>query len=744
MVERILLAVFALTFPLVAYVSTLPPERFRNEITEWGDQKSAAYTQFVDYRKRFGTNELVVVTWHGCHLDDDRVDEVTRKIESRLGGLVERVFSGQRLFRQLQDRAKLSEPEALKRLRNVFLAPAGEGTGVGFYLSPSARNNRGEVVQRLNDILKNSGVDPQTAAFAGLGHNLYSLDRAGLESPFRMVPQIMLLAFLLTLWFVRNFWLAFFINALGTYCGCFAFNIIHLADVDMNAIIWPLPTLTMLLSVSASLHFLSYYRKAAESLLTVETCDLEVDREARRKICRDIAKQARRHATWPILCCSVTTGIGLLSLLLSSSQPVRQFGQFGALSIAAATGFMLLFFPPFLTSIEYALKQLAVKPSPEEAVDIGGQLEGEHLDGWSRLAALTDNFRWPIVVSGVLALLVCTLGVPQVKTGSHLQNFFPDGHEVLSDASQVEKHLGPLGSIELLLHFTDPDRQNNRLKVQGLSALCGQIIEQTDIESCLSAATFAPKFKRKPTPLQKAAENNRVGILKQEMFDAGLFCSNVEKSEETWRVSCRYGLSGSLDVRAVSDEIESLASEFFVRDGRLVFPGEELSVSTTGEFVLFDHVDRQFFRELLMTYAVAFLAITIVVLLVLRNTRMAFIALLPNLFPAVIVLGMAGFLSKSLDVASLMTASVALGIAVDDTLHFLLWNGSIEQRMRYCGKAMLQTSMILGASIVLYAFCGFLPTVRFGILLSGMMFAALVGDLLFLPALMACFCGQKK
>ena len=97
-----------------------------------------------------------------------------------------------------------------------------------------------------------------------------------------------------------------------------------------------------------------------------------------------------------------------------------------------------------------------------------------------------------------------------------------------------------------------------------------------------------------------------------------------------------------------------------------------------------------------------------------------------------------------------MTASVALGIAVDDTLHFLLWQrevgevpeegsshlSSIATTMRYCGSAILQTSMILGSSMVLYGFCGFLPTVRFGILLSTMMFAALIGDLLLLPALL--------
>ena len=176
---------------------------------------------------------------------------------------------------------------------------------------------------------------------------------------------------------------------------------------------------------------------------------------------------------------------------------------------------------------------------------------------------------------------------------------------------------------------------------------------------------------------------------------------------------------------------------------------------------MFDFVDSQFFKELLLTYVAAFVIISLTVLVVLRSFKASLIALLPNLFPALVVLGSAGFLGYSLDVASLTTASVALGIAVDDTLHFLLWykktrnqgsenseetsaDSAVCSALRYCGTAMLQTSMILGLSIVLYAFCGFLPTVRFGILLSTMMFAALVGDLLLLPALMALFSKKQR
>ena len=100
----------------------------------------------------------------------------------------------------------------------------------------------------------------------------------------------------------------------------------------------------------------------------------------------------------------------------------------------------------------------------------------------------------------------------------------------------------------------------------------------------------------------------------------------------------------------VRRQLRSITEELFIRDGKPILAGEQIDVSTTGEFVLFDLVDREFFEQLLLTYITAFAAIMLVVLIVLRNLRLSLIAMLPNLFPAVVVLGVAGFLNRSLDV----------------------------------------------------------------------------------------------
>lgn len=747
--EILLVGLFVLTFPGVAYVSTLPPQRFQNEITKWGDRNSQVYADFINAREKFGANDWVVFSWPGCHLNDPRLEAVTQKIETQLGGQVQQVSNGRRVLNQLQQRAKLSQTQAIERLKHVFLSASGRDTGVGFRISPSARNDRGEIIDVLDSVLVSSGIDPQTAMFAGLGHNLYWLDKEGLESPFRMVPQIMLLALVLTVIFVRNFWLAFFINALGTYTGCLSFNFIHLADVDLNAILWPLPTLTMLLTISASMHYLSYFKKASQAKAHGPMAVSGAEVAYRRAV----ARKSLALAVKPTLCCTATTAIGLVSLLLSTSEPVRQFGIFGAMSIAAAGLLVLVWLPPFLTLVGHAEKGIASPDILTKRLKTG--------DFWTTWARFTNRFRWPIVVICCVILMASAWGVPYVKTGSNLENFFPPGHRVIEQATAVEERVGPLGAIELLLEFESAQTRNDRSRIKAIEVLCSRICQQEEIAACVSAATFAPQdLHAKVSGTRPAIERTKWVRFKREMISAGFVHVDPETTRQTWRVSCRYRLTQSIDIAKVSVKLRSMANEVLQPSGRSVFPEEALTVSATGEFVLFDRIDRQFFRELLLTYVAAFGVISLMVFCVLKNFRASLIALLPNLFPAVVVLGAAGFLARSLDVASLMTASVALGIAVDDTMHFLLWkhrsekndNSSsrdregpaLEDRMRYCGLAMVQTSVILGCSIGLYAFCGFLPTVRFGILLSAMMFAALVGDLLFLPALLHCFGSEKR
>lgn len=170
-------------------------------------------------------------------------------------------------------------------------------------------------------------------------------------------------------------------------------------------------------------------------------------------------------------------------------------------------------------------------------------------------------------------------------------------------------------------------------------------------------------------------------------------------------------------------------------------------------------------KSLIESTGGSFLSIAVVMMLLLRNWkgrwnlgnwlnfRGGLVAMFPNVFPIILVFGVMGFLGIAVDIGSMMTASVAMGIAVDDTIHFLNWyvRGLREgmnrpQAIRFaytsCADSMAQTGLIVGCGLFVFALSTFAPTQRFGVLMLVLLNAATLGDLVVLPALLASPLGK--
>ncbi len=158
---------------------------------------------------------------------------------------------------------------------------------------------------------------------------------------------------------------------------------------------------------------------------------------------------------------------------------------------------------------------------------------------------------------------------------------------------------------------------------------------------------------------------------------------------------------------------------------------------------------RELLTSLFHSIAWATVLIAGVMAVLLRSVRAGVISMLPNVFPIVLVFGAMGWLGIKVDIGIMMCASVALGVAVDDTLHFLTWfrRGVVEgldrraatlNAFERCGVAMCETTLIAGLGLAVFSISTFTPTQQFGTLMIIILGAALVGDLLMLPAML---CG---
>ncbi len=149
----------------------------------------------------------------------------------------------------------------------------------------------------------------------------------------------------------------------------------------------------------------------------------------------------------------------------------------------------------------------------------------------------------------------------------------------------------------------------------------------------------------------------------------------------------------------------------------------------------------------------AFGLIALVMSLVLKSFRAGLTSMLPNIFPVCVVFGFMSWMGIEVDIGTMMTASVAMGIAVDDTVHFLTWfrwgldeghsrPKAIKIAYSRCAQAMLQTTIIGGLGLSIFALSTFTPTQRFGYMMVSLLSVALIGDLIFLPALLASPLGR--
>jgi predicted RND superfamily exporter protein len=240
----------------------------------------------------------------------------------------------------------------------------------------------------------------------------------------------------------------------------------------------------------------------------------------------------------------------------------------------------------------------------------------------------------------------------------------------------------------------------------------------------------------------------------------------VVDNEGWWRISANVPASGQVDYQRVLRDLEQQVEEVLV-DVREDFPGARALYC--GGLPLIQKAQEQLLIDLINSFMMAFGLITLamismllafswrefqaacsmseVVVIGLRNAAAGVVSMIPNVLPCAVVFGVMGWLGIKIEVGTVMTATAAMGIAVDDTLHFITWfrrgaakgwsrRDAIQYAFQHCAAAMIQTSLICGLGLLVFVGSEFGPIKRFAWMMFFMLTSALLADLLVLPALL--------
>lgn len=712
-----------------------------NQIRQWlpdGFEETRRYDWFV---KHFQSEEFTLISWPGAELSDPRLDQLVSRLSrySQSDDVPNRaseslwfrsVRSGAQFLDQLQEEPfLLDERSARERLQGALISRDGRTTGLIALLSPTGQADRHAAVETIYREAELIGLSREQIKLGGPTIDSVALDQESERSRYLLSTLSLLLGGVAAWRCLRNWKLVAIVLLTAIYCGAATLAWTQVFGDKLNLVMVTMPTLVYVLTISGAIHITHYFASAWK-----------------QHGGRAAAREALRAGWLPCVLTAITTAIGLGSLMVSHVEPVRLFGFYSSLGVLTGLPVILFFLPAtlslFLRDRDMGESEGRRRRGRADRVD-AGEARVERFGRW------VIRRRGVLSAVGLTVMALSVLGLSRLTTSVKLTSFFSSESRVISDYRWLEQNLAPLVPVEVVLRVPIAEESKLLDRLQLTRAVHDALAEMPEVEGVVSAATFAPEVPSGGGIRQvakRAVLNKKLASNRGHLESLGYL--QAEPGFELWRVSARIEALNDIDYGQFINQLQSTVDPVLAEAVKDQPAFADTEAVYTGVIPLIYKAQRVLLEDLTTSFVTAFAIIGVVMLMLMRGVGAGLVSMLPNTFPALVVFGLMGWSGWACDIGSMITASVALGIAVDDTIHFMSWfrrglasgldrHGAVLLAFRRCGAAMLQTTLICGLGMLGFAFSEFAPTARFAMLMSSLLVAALVGDLLFLPALLA-------
>lgn len=442
--------------------------------------------------------------------------------------------------------------------------------------------------------------------------------------------------------------------------------------------------------------------------------------------------QLVRETLWrkagPCLYAGFINVVGFASLMYSTIRPVIDFGWMMSIAMFFAIGVSLILFP--------ALMALFNKESWETKPALSHRI-------MLMFTHLSLNHPTLIVAVCLVVLVISSFGIYQLDVENSFLNYFRKSTQVHQELSFIDQNLGGTTPLDLIYTIPASEKKKDLVltadTIMLLQRIKNALQQHQAVGKILSVVNFTEVAKEinhnKPLTeyelttiywtMEKALRDDLLGAFFSPSHGQVRFSIRIKDTTEGLRRS------------------ELLAS---LRQGmqQLGIPAQRYQL--TNLFVLYENILQQLYQSQIKTLGVAFAVLSLTFLVVFRSFKLALIGIIPNLLSTFLVLGLMGWLGIPLDLMTIMIAAIAMGISVDDTIHYIhryleeLQNTTAEETIARThtsvGYAMLYTSLIVVLGFSLLAFSDFVPSILFGLLTALSMSMALIFNFTILPVLL--------
>ncbi|MEX2333632.1 MAG: efflux RND transporter permease subunit, partial [Pseudohongiella sp.] len=361
--------------------------------------------------------------------------------------------------------------------------------------------------------------------------------------------------------------------------------------------------------------------------------------------------------------------------------------------------------------------------------------------------ALVLKHRVVVVVTSLLIMAVGVSGAMRLSVENSFINYFKQSTQIYQELAYIDQSFG--GTTPLDLVYTLPDRSDNAdIVMTAESVLSMQRIQNRMNRYDATGRILSPVNM---TDLAREVNNDRplteyeltaLYWMMDESFRDDLIGSFFDEENNEVRFN--------IWVEDLTDDLNRAELLQSVKNDMAELGVDESDYQLTNLFMLYQDIMQQLADSQITTLAIVYVALTLTFMLIFKSLSVALVAIAPNLLSTAAIFGVMGWVGLPLDLMTITIAAIVMGIAVDDTIHYvhrylaeLKKGGDAEKAVSRShatvGMAMLYTSLLIGAGFSMLAFSDFVPSVVFGLLTALAMLLALFADLCLLPLLLSRF-----
>ena len=434
---------------------------------------------------------------------------------------------------------------------------------------------------------------------------------------------------------------------------------------------------------------------------------------------------------------NVTTASGFATFILTESQLLKEFGVVASLSILAIFILCILIIPIIYSFLPY--------PKNRHLEHLNKRWIGGFVNWMERMVR---HKRIAIYCTSLILLIASIIGIYQIKISGSLIEDMPQESHFVNDIRFFEEEFNGIMPLEIMV---DTKRKKGVMKLSTLKRmdeLEELIIETPELSKPISVVDLVkyskqayyngnPKYYQLPT----SQENSFIlSYAKNSSSDIDLLKNFVDSTGQYARITTFIKDVGTDKMERIQEKIQDKIDK--------VFPKEKYDVTITGKALVFQKGTKYLVKNLAISLSLAILLISIFMAYMFRSGRMIIVSLIPNLLPLLITAGLMGYLGVPIKPSTILVFSIAFGISVDDTIHFLAkyrqelqanhWKikVSVYGALRETGVSMFYTSIVLFFGFSVFTISSFGGTVALGALVSATLLFAMLSNLLLLPSLL--------